>query len=56
VILDFIGLQKINAGRNARSVETIHPEPPVFSAANAGEIHLGTCRPSEIKLVRLAAE
>jgi hypothetical protein len=56
VILDFIGLQKINAGRVARAVETIHPEPPVFSAANAGEIRLGSCRPSEIKLVRLAAE
>lgn len=56
VILDFIGLQKINAGRLARSVETIHPEPPVFAAANAGEIRLGTCRASEIKLVRLAAE
>ena len=56
VILDFIGLQKINAGRLARAVETIHPEPPVFSAANAGEIRLGTCRPSEIKLIRLAAE
>ncbi len=55
VILDFIGLQKINAGRVARAVETIHPEPPVFSAANAGEIRLGSCRPSEIKLVRLAA-
>ena len=56
VILDFIGLQKINAGRAARAVETIHPEPPVFSSANAGEIRLGTCRPSDIKLVRLAAE
>lgn len=56
VILDFIGLQKINAGRTARSVAVIHPEPPIFSAANAGEIRLGTCRPSEIKLVRLAAE
>jgi hypothetical protein len=56
VILDYIGLQKINAGRTARAVEVIRPEPPIFSAANAGEIRLGTCRPSEIKLVRLPAE
>ena len=56
VILDFIGLQKINAGRAARAVEVIRPEPPIFAAANAGEIRLGTCRPAEIKLVRLAAE
>jgi hypothetical protein len=56
VILDYIGLQKINAGRVARAVEVIRPEPPIFSAANAGEIRLGTCRPSEIKLVRLPAE
>ena len=56
VILDYIGLQKINAGRAARAVEVIRPEPPIFSAANAGEIRLGTCRPSEIKLIRLPAE
>lgn len=55
VIIDFIGLQKINAGRAAAGIETIHPEPPVFSAANAGEIRLGTCRPADITLVRLPA-
>jgi len=53
VILDFIGLQKINAGRTARNVEAIRPEPPIFSAANAGEIKLGTCRPADITLVKL---
>ena len=55
VIIDFIGLQKINAGRSASGVETIHPEPPIFEQANAGEIRLGTCRPADITLVRLAA-
>ncbi len=55
VIIDFIGLQKINAGRAASGVETIHPEPPIFNAANAGEIRLGTCRPADITLVRLPA-
>ena len=55
VIIDFIGLQKINAGRTASGIETIHPEPPIFGAANAGEIRLGTCRPADITLVRLPA-
>ena len=55
VIIDFIGLQKINSGRAASGIETIHPEPAIFSAANAGEIRLGTCRPADITLVRLQA-
>jgi hypothetical protein len=55
VIIDFIGLQKINSGRAAGGVETIHPEPPIFEQANSGEIRLGTCRPSDITLVRLSA-
>jgi hypothetical protein len=55
VIIDFIGLQKINAGRTASGIEPIYPEPPIFDAANSGEIRLGTCRPSEITLVRLPA-
>ena len=55
VIIDFIGLQKINSGRAASGIETIHPEPAIFSAANAGEIRLGTCRPADITLVRLPA-
>ena len=55
VIIDFIGLQKINSGRTASNVAAIHPEPPIFTAANAGEIRLGTCRPSDITLIRLPA-
>lgn len=55
VIVDFIGLQKINAGRTASSIPAIHPEPPIFTAANSGEIQLGTCRPADITLVRLQA-
>jgi hypothetical protein len=55
VIIDYIGLQKINAGRSSRQVGVISPEPPIFGIANDGEIHLGTCKPSEITLVRLAA-
>jgi hypothetical protein len=55
VIIDFIGLQKINAGRAASGIATIHPEPPIFAAANAGEIRLGSCRPADITLVRLPA-
>ena len=55
VIIDFIGLQKINAGGTASGIEAIYPEPPIFNAANAGEIRLGTCRPADITLVRLPA-
>ena len=55
VIIDFIGLQKINSARAASGIATIHPEPPIFAAANAGEIRLGTCRPADITLVRLPA-
>lgn len=55
VIIDFIGLQKINAGRRAGNVDPIHPEPPVFAAANSGEIRLGSCKPADITLVRLPA-
>ncbi|MFM7742071.1 MAG: hypothetical protein ACKO8X_01050, partial [Verrucomicrobiota bacterium] len=55
VIIDFIGLQKINAGRRAGNVDPIHPEPPVFAAANSGEIRLGSCKPADITLVRLGA-
>jgi hypothetical protein len=55
VIIDFIGLQKINAGRTASGIEAIYPEPPIFNAANTGEIRLGTCRPADITLVRLPA-
>jgi hypothetical protein len=56
VILDYIGLQKINGGRVERNVEPIRPEPPIFSAANNGEIQLGTCRPADITLIKLKAE
>jgi hypothetical protein len=56
VILDYIGLQKINGGRTERNVEPIRPEPAIFSAANNGEIQLGTCRPADITLIKLKAE
>jgi hypothetical protein len=56
VILDYIGLQKINAGRTERNVDPIRPEPAIFSAANNGEIQLGTCRPADITLIKLKAE
>ncbi len=56
VILDYIGLQKINGGRTERNVEPIRPEPAIFSAANSGEIKLGTCRPADITLIKLKAE
>jgi hypothetical protein len=55
VIVDFVGLQKINAGRAERQVARIHPEPAIFGLANDGEIRLGTCRPGDITLVRLPA-
>jgi len=54
--LDYIGLQKINGGRTERNVEPIRPEPAIFSAANNGEIQLGTCRPADITLIKLKAE
>jgi hypothetical protein len=53
VILDFIGLQKINKGRATSNMDTIHPEPPVFAAANSNEVHLGSCRATDITLVQL---
>ena len=56
VILDYIGLQKINGGRAEKNVEPIRPEPAIFSAANSGEIQLGTCRPADITLIKLKAE
>ena len=55
VSIDFTGLQKINAGRAASGIEIIHPEPPIFTGAHAGEIRLGRCRPADITLVRLTA-
>lgn len=53
VILDFIGLQKINKGRAAGNMETIHPEPPIFAAANSNEVRLGSCRAADITLLQL---
>ncbi len=53
VIIDYLGWQKINAGRAERNVDEIRPEPPLFNAANAGNIRLGSCKPSEIILVKL---
>lgn len=53
VIIDYLGWQKINLGRAERNVEEIRPEPPLFNAANAGNIHLGTCKPAEIILVKI---
>lgn len=56
VIIDFLGWQKMNAGRAERGVEEIRPEPPIFNAANAGNISLGSCKPSEIVLIKIPSE
>ena len=56
VIIDYLGWQKINAGRAKRNVDEIRPEPPIFNAANAGNIRLGPCKPSEIILVKLPSD
>jgi hypothetical protein len=56
VILDFVGLQKIDAGRAARQRRWIHPEPPIFQPGQRRrDPRLGTCRPDEVTLVRLPA-
>jgi len=54
VILDYLALSRIRAARAAEGVpDKETSEPPLFQAATSGAIHLGTCRPSEITLVRL---
>ena len=50
-----ISLEFVPTAILSRQVAVISPEPPIFGIANDGEIHLGTCKPSEITLVRLAA-
>lgn len=54
VILDYLALNKIRAARAADGApDRDNSEPPLFQAATSGGIRLGTCRPSEITLVRL---
>lgn len=54
VILDYLALSKIRAVRAAEGApDKDTSEPPLFQAATSGGIRLGTCRPSEITLVRL---
>ncbi len=54
VILDYLALSKIRAARAADGApDKDTSEPPLFQAATSGGIRLGTCRPSEITLVRL---
>lgn len=52
VILDHLMWRRFNTNRKKLGFAEIFPEPAMFVAANSGEIHLGTCRPSELNLVR----
>lgn len=53
VILDFLMWQRMNTARSAQGFEPILPEPPLFSTASKGAHSLGTCIPSELKLIRV---
>lgn len=59
VILDYLMWKRINAGRDAinkrsgLNLPLIEPEPGMFSAANSGDIRLGSCRPADLKLVQV---
>lgn len=53
VVLDFLMWQRMNAARSARGFALILPEPPLFASASKGAHSLGTCIPSELKLIRV---
>lgn len=53
VVLDFLMWQRMNAAREARGFALILPEPPLFASASKGAHSLGTCIPSELKLIRV---
>lgn len=61
IILDYLMWKRINAGRDAlnrrsgSNMRLIDPEPVWFLSANTGDerIRLGSCRPSDLKLVRV---
>lgn len=53
VILDYLMWKRFNDARVKLKFEPIEPEPGMFVTANSGEIRLGSCRPSELHLVRV---
>ncbi|MDR2845515.1 MAG: hypothetical protein LBV28_05450 [Puniceicoccales bacterium] len=53
MILDFLMLQRMNAARAKKGFPLIEPEPIMFIQGNTSPILLGSCRPSELELVRV---
>ncbi|MDR2862732.1 MAG: hypothetical protein LBV54_02470 [Puniceicoccales bacterium] len=53
LILDYLMLQRINIGRTRQGFPAIEPEPVMFLQGNTSPIFLGSCRPSDLNLVRV---
>lgn len=53
VILDHLLWRRFNDNRKKLGFPLIEPEPPMFVAANSGEVKLGSCRPADLRLVRV---
>lgn len=53
VVLDFLMWRRMNTARMSRGFAQILPEPPLFASASKGAHSLGTCIPSELKLIRV---
>lgn len=53
VILDYLMWKRFNEARVKLKFDPIDPEPGMFVTANSGDIRLGSCRPSELRLVEV---
>lgn len=53
VILDHLMWRRFNTNRKKLGFAEIVPEPALFNAANAGDIRLGSCRPGDLRLVKV---
>ena len=53
VILDYLMWKRFNDNRVKMKFDPISPEPGMFLSANSGDIRLGSCRPSDLRLVQV---
>lgn len=51
LFMDFLMLQRMNAAREKKGFPLIDPEPPVFVSGNTPPFSLGSCIPSQIRVV-----